>query len=214
MTLQDNPNNNEKPTSEYLAQVVIEQKNSSITVGEIKNALHERGFGILMAIAAIPICLPIPAPPGYTTLFSLPLFIFSLQMIFGMSAPWLPAWLERKNIEKSTLEKILAKANPWLKKIEKYMHPRLTYIGARTWERFIGFFAFVFAISIAIPLPLTNFLPGMGTLIMSLGLVNRDGLTILFGMLIGTIGIGVAMIFLLTLWLGISTPEFFLINHS
>jgi len=210
MTLQDNPNNNEKPTSEYLAQIVIEQKNSSITVGEIKNALHERGFGILMAIAAIPICLPIPAPPGYTTLFSLPLFIFSLQMIFGMSAPWLPAWLERKNIEKSTLEKTLAKANPWLKKIEKYMHPRLTYIGSRTWERFIGFFAFVFAISIAIPLPLTNFLPGMGTLVMSLGLVNRDGLTILFGMLIGTIGIGVAMIFLLTLWLGISTPELFL----
>lgn len=73
MTPEDNK---EKPTSDFLAMVIIQQKNSSITVGEIKNALHERGFGILMAIAAIPICLPIPAPPGYTTLFSLPLFIF------------------------------------------------------------------------------------------------------------------------------------------
>ncbi|HQU99194.1 MAG TPA: exopolysaccharide biosynthesis protein [Nitrosomonas sp.] len=201
--------NKEKPTSDFLAMVIIQQKNSSIAVGEIKNALHERGFGILMAIAAIPICLPIPAPPGYTTLFSLPLFIFSLQMIFGMHAPWLPEWLERKSIEKTILEKMLIKADPWLKKIEKYMKPRLTYIAASTWERFIGIFAFVFAISIAIPLPLTNFLPGLGILIMSLGLVNRDGLTILSGMLVGTVGIGVAMTFLLILWLGISMPEFF-----
>ena len=142
--------NKEKPTSDFLAMVIIQQKNSSIAVGEIKNALHERGFGILMAIAAIPICLPIPAPPGYTTLFSLPLFIFSLQMIFGMHAPWLPEWLERKSIEKTILEKMLIKADPWLKKIEKYMKPRLTYIAASTWERFIGIFAFVFAISIAL----------------------------------------------------------------
>lgn len=209
MAIQDNPNNNEKPTSEYLAQVISEQKNASITVGEIKNALHERGFGIVMAIAAIPICLPIPAPPGYTTLFSIPLFIFSLQMIFGMRSPWLPDWLERKSIEKSTLEKVLAKADPWFKKIEKYMRPRLTNISARIWEKFIGLFAFVFAISIAIPLPLTNFLPGMGTLVMSLGLVNRDGITILAGMLIGTVGIVIAMLFMLMLWLGISMPEFF-----
>lgn len=206
MTTDDNK---VRPTSEFLAVVVIEQKNELITVGEIKNALHERGFGILMAIAAIPICLPIPAPPGYTTLFSLPLFIFSLQMIFGMRAPWLPAWLERKSIQKSTLEKILTKAQPWLKKIETYMQPRMTYISVSTWERFIGVFAFVFAVSIALPIPLTNFLPGWGILIMSLGLLNRDGLTILVGMLIGTVGIGIAMIVLVALWMGIHMPEFF-----
>lgn len=206
MTTDDNK---VRPTSEFLAVVVIEQKNELITVGEIKNALHERGFGILMAIAAIPICLPIPAPPGYTTLFSLPLFIFSLQMIFGMCAPWLPAWLERKSIQKSTLEKILTKAQPWLKKIETYMKPRMTYISVSTWERFIGVFAFVFAVSIALPIPLTNFLPGWGILIMSLGLLNRDGLTILVGTLIGTVGIGIAMIVLVALWMGIRMPEFF-----
>ena len=206
MTTNDNK---VRPTSEFLAVVVIEQKNELITVGEIKNALHERGFGILMAIAAIPICLPIPAPPGYTTLFSLPLFIFSLQMIFGMRAPWLPAWLERKSIQKSTLEKILTKAQPWLKKIETYMKPRMAYISVSTWERFIGVFAFVFAVSIALPIPLTNFLPGWGILIMSLGLLNRDGLTILVGTLIGTVGIGIAMIVLVALWMGIRMPEFF-----
>ena len=36
----------ERPTSDFLAIVVVEQKKESMTVGEIKNALHERGFGI------------------------------------------------------------------------------------------------------------------------------------------------------------------------
>ena len=199
----------ERPTSEFLAIVVIEHKKEEISIGEMKNALHERGFGILMAIAALPICLPVPVPPGYTTLFSIPLFIFSIQMIIGMRAPWLPLWIEKKYIKRASLEKIVEKANPWLKKIEHRMQPRMTYISVHTWERIIGIFAFVFTVSIALPIPLTNFPPGWGILVMSLGLLNRDGLTILIGMIIGTIGIGITMIVLVMLWMGISMPSFY-----
>ena len=199
----------ERSTSDFLAIVVVENKKEAMTVGEIKNALHERGFGILMAIAALPICLPVPVPPGYTTLFSIPLFIFSVQMILGMRAPWLPAWIEKKSIQRSSLEKIVAKASPWLKKIEHRMQPRMTYISVRTWERMIGIFAFVFTVSIALPIPLTNFPPGWGILIMSLGLLSRDGITILIGMIIGTIGIGITMIVLVMLWMGMSMPSFY-----
>lgn len=199
----------ERPTSDFLAIVVVEHKKESMTVGEIKNALHERGFGILLAIAAIPICLPVPVPPGYTTIFSIPLFIFSIQMVLGMQVPWLPAWIEKKSIKRESLEKIIAKANPWLKKIEHRMQPRMTYISVHTWERIIGIFAFVFALSISLPIPLTNFPPGWGILVMSLGLLNRDGVTILIGMIIGTIGIGITMIVLVMLWMGMSLPSFY-----
>lgn len=199
----------ERPTSDFLAIVVVEHKKESMTIGEIKNALHERGFGILLAIAAIPICLPVPVPPGYTTIFSIPLFIFSVQMVLGMRAPWLPAWIEKKSIKRASLEKIVAKADPWLKKIENRMQPRMTYISVHTWERIIGIFAFVFALSIALPIPLTNFPPGWGILVMSLGLLNRDGVTILIGMIIGTIGIGITMIILVMLWMGMSLPSFY-----
>ncbi|MDF0678138.1 MAG: exopolysaccharide biosynthesis protein [Nitrosomonas sp.] len=48
---------------------------------------------------------------------------------------------------------------------------------------FIGLFSFIFSISIALPVPLINFLPGLGILIMSLGLLSKDGLTIIAGMI-------------------------------
>lgn len=199
----------EHSTSETLALVVVNNKNHTMSVGDIKNSMHERGFGILLAIAALPLCLPIPVPPGYTTFFSIPLFIFSVQMIFGMRSPWLPTWITTKQVKRATLEKLIAKANPWLRKIEKHLKPRLTYISVRAWERIIGIFTFVFALSISLPLPLTNFPPGWGILIMSLGLLSKDGLTILVGMIVGTIGVGITMVILFLLWMGMSMPTFY-----
>lgn len=201
--------NNERPTSEYLALVVAENKNEAMTVGELKHSLHERGFGILMALAALPLCLPVPVPPGYTTFFSIPLFIFSVQMILGMSAPWLPAWLEKKEIKRVNLEKLVEKANPWLRKIEIHLRPRMTYISVQTWEKVIGIFSFIFALSIALPIPMTNFPPGWGILIMSLGLLSKDGLTIIIGVIVGTIGVGITMVVLALIWMGMSMPSFY-----
>ncbi|ALQ50697.1 exopolysaccharide biosynthesis protein [Nitrosomonas ureae] len=208
----DNRNSNNingRSTSELLENVVVVYRSDTLTVGEIKNTLHERGFGVLLAIAALPLCLPVPVPPGYTTFFSIPLFIFSVQMMLGMQAPWLPVWIEKKEIKRSSMEKLIAKANPWLKKIEQRLQPRLTYISVHTWERIIGVFTFVFALSIALPIPLTNFPPGWGILIMSLGLLSKDGITILIGMIVGTIGVGITMIILTLLWMGMSLPTFY-----
>ena len=204
-----NGNNKERSTSELLENVVVVYRSDTLTVGEIKNSLHERGFGVLLAIAALPLCLPVPVPPGYTTFFSIPLFIFSIQMIIGMQAPWLPPWIEKKEIKRASLEKLVAKASPWLRKIEKRLQPRLTYISVHTWERIIGIFTFVFALSISLPIPLTNFPPGWGILIMSLGLLSKDGITILIGMIVGTIGVGITMIILVLLWMGMSLPTFY-----
>ena len=61
--------NKERNTSGLLLQVVVQSTNDKMSVTEIKNSLHERGFGILLAIAALPMCLPVPVPSGYTTFF-------------------------------------------------------------------------------------------------------------------------------------------------
>jgi len=184
-------------TSELLEMVVANNNKDTITIGEIKHALHERGFGVLMAIAALPLCLPLPVPPGYTTLFSIPLFILSVQMIWGLDAPWLPKWLERKEIKRNSLAKLVEKSNPWLRRIEKLLRPRMNYFSPPTWEKIIGVTTFIFSVSIALPLPLTNFLPGWGILFMSLGLLSKDGLMILIGIVTGLAGILITILIII-----------------
>lgn len=182
-------------TSDILESLVNEngqnQQEDTISLDSIKNLLHERGFGVILAVVTIPLCVPIPVPPGYTTIFSIPVFFICVQMILGLNAPWLPKKLGQKKIKKSFLKMAIFKVTPILRKIEKFLKPRLTDIPPKYWEKFTGVASFILNIFVflPIPLPLSNFLPGVAILIMAIGLIGRDGVMILIGFVIGIVGI-------------------------
>lgn len=175
--------------SEVLEGVVTNHKADNITFFELKAALHERGFGLLMVIFILPLAIPVPFIPGMTTLLVVPVWIFSVQMMLGKDSPWLPQWIGNKALKRTTLATIVEKAAPVLKKVERFLRPRLYFASSSAGEKIIGIFAFLFCISIAVPLPFTNLVPAWGVLVMALGLLSRDGITIALGMLIGSFGL-------------------------
>lgn len=179
--------------SDVLHNVVHNNTGDRITFQEIKLALHERGFGLLMLIFALPLSIPLPVPPGLTTVASLPLFLFSTQMVLGFDSPWLPKWIGRKTIKRTTLAMVIEKTSPYLKKIERLMRPRLTFAGSRRGEKIVGLLCLMFTVSIAIPLPLTNFIPALGIVIMSLGLLSKDGVIVILGTMVGAFGVGITL---------------------
>jgi len=183
--------------SDVLEDAVNSQTADKVSLGELMQALHERGFGLLMLIVVLPNCVPIPIPPGGSTLFSIPLLFLAVQMLVGMESPWLPKWLSERKIERKTLAKAVSKASPKLKKVEKLLKPRFAFANSAFGEKLVGFFWLIFAVSIAVPLPMTNFLPGIGILLMSLGLLSKDGLFIISGILVGLFGVFVTVSVLL-----------------
>ncbi|MGN7619116.1 MAG: exopolysaccharide biosynthesis protein [Ehrlichia sp.] len=178
-----------KAVSDLLEEVTSNTDSDRITLFELKSALHARGFGVLMLLFSLPLAVPIPVPPGYTTIFSVPLLLFAFQMLLGLQAPWLPKWLEKKSFKRTTLALIVEKTAPMLRKAEKLTKSRLLFIFNRFGEKCIAFVSLLCAVSIAIPLPLTNFIPASGVSIMSLGLLNRDGVMVIIGMIISLFGI-------------------------
>jgi len=180
---------NSAPTSEFLSSVIKASRSDRVTIDELKVSMHERGFGILLMIFALPVSVPVPYIPGVTTVFALPLLFLAVQMLLGFEFPWLPKWLTKISIKRSTLRFIIMKSSPFLKKIERLLRPRLLFFTNSSGAQVIGFFATVFAVSIALPLPFTNFVPAIGIVAMSLGLLSRDGVTVIIGALIGTAGV-------------------------
>lgn len=172
-----------------------------VTLFDIKTALQERGFGILMIIFSLPLSVPIPVPPGYTTILSIPLILFSLQLLLGFHSPWMPRWLERKSFKRSTLALVVKKTLPALKKIEKFMKPRMSFIFYGPGEKILAFVMLLCALSIALPLPLTNFIPAIGTTLISLGIMSKDGFLSILGVLISLCGL------LLTLVVVVKGPQ-------
>jgi hypothetical protein len=176
-------------TSDFLHHVVRDGNSDRITLIDLMHSIHERGFGLLTLIFSLPLAIPMPYIPGLTTILAAPLLLFSIQMMIGSNAPWLPKWLAHKSIRRQTLAKIIEKASPILRRFEKLLRLRLDFISSNWGHKVIGFFMIIFTISIAIPLPLTNLLPAIGILLISLGLLSRDGIIIICGILIGVIGV-------------------------
>jgi hypothetical protein len=50
----------------------------------------------------------------------------------------------------------------------------------------IGLFGFGFALCICVPIPMTNTVPSLAVLLMAVGILMRDGLAVLAGMVIGS----------------------------
>ncbi|MDX5507431.1 MAG: exopolysaccharide biosynthesis protein [Wolbachia endosymbiont of Hylaeus sinuatus] len=192
-----------KLASDILKEVADTNNNGSnkVTLFDIKTALHERGFGILIIIFSLPLSVPIPVPPGYTTILSIPLILFSLQLLFGFDSPWMPHWLERRSFQRSTLAFVVEKTSPALKKIEKFMKPRMSFIFYGPGEKILAFVMLLSALSIALPLPLTNFIPAIGTTLISLGIMSKDGFLSILGVLISLCGL------LLTLVVVVKGPQ-------
>ncbi len=80
MQKSENLTEDKKLASDILQEVADTGNTNSdkVTLFEIKTALQECGFGILIIIFSLPLSVPIPVPLGYTTILSIPLILLHL----------------------------------------------------------------------------------------------------------------------------------------
>ncbi|MGB4191048.1 MAG: exopolysaccharide biosynthesis protein [Rickettsiales bacterium] len=175
------------PASQLFNELVNKAKaKKDISFGEINEHLSERGFAILMILFAIPVMVPIP---GLSTVLGLPLIVFAMQMAMGMEKPFLPKWLSQKKISSAHLIYSIEKSNKYFIKIEKFLHPRLSYFNSSSGEKIIGIISLICSITISLPIWGGNALPSLGILIMSFGLLGKDGVAVIIGIIVSIIGL-------------------------
>jgi hypothetical protein len=156
----------------------------TVSVGQLLDAFHERGFGFFLFLIALPAALPLPAL-GINALIALPLLLLTGQQVLGFRTIWLPESLKHKEISRQSLQSGIEKALPWIERIEYLIRPRLGFMTQGAISHIIGLCGFIMALSVTLPVPLTNTVPSMGICAMAVGVLMRDGLAVLAGMVIG-----------------------------
>jgi len=164
-------------------------KEKTISFGSILDQLKDEGLLFLIAVFALPSAIPIPTPPGFTTLTGLPMCFLTIQLIFRQEHPWLPKWILKKQIKRSTLHTGIEKVEPLMNKLTLLLRPRHKRFTNKTVERAVGVLAFMCSVSVALPILFGNAIPSAAVLIMALGFLYKDGLAVLLGIIIGIIGI-------------------------
>ncbi len=172
--------------SEILTLFIDTHREEQITVRAMVKAFGERAFGFLTLVFALICIIPLPIP-GIHMLLAIPLFYLSLQQMIGRREVWFPDKILDYEIPRKAFEDISQKAIPWIVKVEKYSKPRFEFLTHRWWFCFFGAMIFYITAFLSIPLPLTNLVPAIGICLMALGLLMKDGLTLLVGTMIGVL---------------------------
>jgi len=179
-----------RPISDVLqdlsAQLSIAERTS---VAMLLEALHERGFGFILLIFALPMALPIPVPPGVNVVLAAPLILLTAQQALGRHTIWLPERIKKKSVATEKLQSVIRGAIPWMRRLEVIVRPRLGMITQGAFSHLIGLMGLMMALAITVPVPLTNSVPSLGIAVMAIGVIMRDGLAVLAGAVIGTLWI-------------------------
>ncbi len=172
------------PVSEIVSTIARDWPAERLTLGDLIEALGPRGYGVLIVLFALPNLLPIYIP-GLSPIFGVPLLIICAQLAMGLPTPRLPGFLTRRSMRRADLRMIAEKALPWLRRVERWVKPRPSFATTRTGERLIGAYGVWLAAIVIVPLPLTNGPPSLACLIMAIGVMEEDTLTILAGAAFG-----------------------------
>jgi len=175
-----------RPLSALLTDMKANLSQDRVTVAQVLEEFHERGFGFFLFIVALPPALPLPGF-GVSAVFALPLILLTVQQILGFHTVWVPATLKQKTLSKESIYKIIDLSLPYVLKGEVFIKPRLGFLTQGVYSHIIGFLGFIMALCACIPLPLTNTVPTLGIAIMAIGIMMRDGLAVIMGALLGTL---------------------------
>ena len=133
---------------------------------------------------ACPFLTPVTIP-GVSIPFGLAIALCGFRIAFGHK-PWLPGFILNRSISYPALERMVHFGCAIYGKVEKVIRPRLSFLIAGPGIPMLtGLCITVSGILLSLPIPppfpLTNTIPGFAIILLSLGLLERDGVLIICG---------------------------------
>jgi len=180
----------ERPTrtSEVLRAFAESRTSERVSVGEIVAALGDRGLGVLIAIFALPNVFPSTVPFG-NVLTGIPVILFAVQLMLGVERLILPDFIARRTVSTEFLKNAAPRVARLLAWVESLLRPRFSFMTTPRGERFIGILCMALSVVSTLPIPFGHQLPALGIMLIGLGLIERDGLAMLVGVVLGAVGI-------------------------
>lgn len=176
-----------------------------VTVGELTDRVARRGFGLLMIVLALPTMISI-LPPGSAATIGLLYVILSVQMLFGLERPWLPARVRHYRLRTRVLESLQRRGIPFLQRVERFSRPRPLLLDERIVTRIVAVVVFLLGIVLFSPLPFFNTIPALTVLVLGVGLLNRDAIFVVAGLVmalvvLSVVAFGAGTLYALASWL-------------
>ena len=170
------------PLSETLSQAVDGIEGDTVTLRKLMTAIGEQGLLVLCAIATLPFLIPVSIP-GVSTVFGAAIVLLAVAITMNR-LPWLPQRILDRPLETAKLLPALRKGVAIVSKLDAWVLPRIMMLTTGPMARFNGLVLVFAGLLLMAPfglVPFSNTAPAVAILLLTMGMLQRDGLFVLLG---------------------------------
>ena len=170
--------------SHLLTTLIDEIDGDTVTLQELLERSGRQGMLLICALSTLPFLIPVSIP-GVSTVFGAAIVLLA-SALFLNRLPWLPQRILHKQLDAKKLVPALRKGVGIVSKVDRWVKQRWLALTSVTMLR-LNCAAVVFGGLLLMaplgPIPFSNTAPAVGILLLTVGLLQRDGLFVLLGYL-------------------------------
>lgn len=158
--------------SDEVRELLEAHSETGVSVGALVKAIGERGFGLLLIVASLP--LLVPMPPGTSGLLGMVILVVSLQALVGRDSIWLPRRCMAWRLSPRAIRFLIGRALPLLRRVETWGDSRSCRAVSARRLRWVCAASAVMGLILATPIPFFNTIPALVTLALGVGLMKEN----------------------------------------
>lgn len=172
------------PLSETLAKTIDGIEGDTVTLRQLMTSIGEQGLLMICAIATLPFLIPVSIP-GVSTVFGAAIVLLAVAITLNRM-PWLPQRILDRKLETAKLVPALHKGVRIVSRIDAWVRPRALALTTGAMVRVNGLTLIFAGLLLMAPfgfVPFSNTAPAVGILLLTIGMLQRDGLFVALGYL-------------------------------
>jgi hypothetical protein len=172
---------------EKLNAMVDNLPSSGVTLAAIRDLVGPDGLLVLTAFLTIVFLVPVSIP-GISTVFGGAILLIGISRLIRRNL-WLPKPIAERELPADTLREVLYRGAKWLHSLERVSRPhRLSWLVSARLAHTVNNCALIAGAALLMAplglIPFSNTLPALALLFLSIGLLQSDGLCVLYGHLL------------------------------
>lgn len=171
-------------------RVATENADGALSVGELVSLLGQHSHTVVILLLSV--LSMIWGPPGFAVMLGISIVIVSSLMMLKKPLK-LGGWIGNRRLPTRMVGGMMERLAFLARLIAKLSRPRLETLAGEAAKVPTGLLIMLISLPMAIPIPFINAVPNVGIAIICVSRINRDGLGVIVGTIVGIIGVAIAI---------------------
>lgn len=186
------------PIVQRLHDAAATLRDERVSMRAMAQAHGPEAPGTLLLLLAMPCLLPVP---GVGTVLGAGMAALAVAMWRGQGEPCLPQRVANLELPRLWAQRVLQGLACAYETAGRHAKARLSHLAGPTWRSAVAVAVGLMAIIVVLPVPFGNLLPALALMLIGLGLIFRDGIAVILGLLMSGVALVATTGLLLMTWL-------------